>query len=332
MNADTRWNEMLDEFRALGGVADNIRLDHGPFGRGLFPIDPKKPVQISIPAYVLVGIDDVTFENDVFRVPEACCPSPRVRAFLEQYERYFSWGPGRAETEQFLHMMNGLPESVKQFLTTQMSLSQFFQPVTPAAVQKWFFRSRVVKSGNRNVIMPIIELANHGGTVRYGSVSGVSLNGTFEGEVLVRYAEPSDPFDMFGNWMFVPNEPSAFSLPLVGTFAGRQFDIRRQFENVTMPFVPKVSMEGGRIVASYLLLGHKRFPRVPKGAFRKAMESAQIPDVDETFDFILMINRQKFLDLLSVLEGVEQPGAAVLRRLAINQLTALSHQFGVRNL
>ena len=54
MSADDLWNDMLNEFRALGGVAENIRIGHGPFGRGLFPIDPKKPVSISIPESLLV--------------------------------------------------------------------------------------------------------------------------------------------------------------------------------------------------------------------------------------------------------------------------------------
>ena len=48
MNSDGAWNEMLDEFRALGGVAENIRLGHGVFGRGLFPIDPAKPIRIVV--------------------------------------------------------------------------------------------------------------------------------------------------------------------------------------------------------------------------------------------------------------------------------------------
>lgn len=331
-NDDDLWNEMLDEFRALGGVANNIRLGEGPFGRGLFPIEPAQPVEIFIPSYMLIWIEDVRFENDAFRLAESASRSPRIRAFLERYEREFSWGPGRADTEQFLHAMHALPERLKQFLTSQLALGDFFQPITPEVVQNWFFRARLLRSHNRDVIIPIVELANHGGSVRYDSLTGVGLKGTFEGEVLVRYSEPADCYDMFANWTFAPREEIAFSLPLGVEFGGQKFSIGREYGNTQMPYLPKVTMDGGRIVASHLLLGHKRFPRVPKGAFRKAMESTSLKDVDEAFDYILMLNRQRFLDLLAALDGVELPAAAALRRLAVNQLMALSQQYGARDL
>jgi hypothetical protein len=153
----------------------------------------------------------------------------------------------------------------------------------------------------------------------------------FEGEVLVRYTVPCDPYDMFLNWMFAPREPIAFSIPLEGTHGGRDFQIKREFDDESPPFVPKVSVEENRIVLSYMLLGHGQLPRVPKGAFRKALGFLKLDDVDETFDFLQMVNRQHFLDLLRVLEGVELPGAGVLRTLAINQLAALSNHYGVRS-
>ena len=64
----TTWDELLDEFRALGGTADNIRLGHGEFGRGLFPVDPAKPVVIDIPDNLLVATADMVLVNGVPRV------------------------------------------------------------------------------------------------------------------------------------------------------------------------------------------------------------------------------------------------------------------------
>ena len=319
---------MLAEFRALGGVADNVRLGHGLFGRGLFPIDPTRPVRLSIPSELLVSIQDVTFEDDAFRVSARSLLGARQRTFIEQYEQNFSWGPGRAETEQLLHMMNDLPEDLKAFLIRELGLGRFFQPISPAVTRDWFFASRIIRADGRRVVMPIIELANHGGTVRYNTTGGVSLAGTFEKEVLVCYATPTDPFDLFSNWMFAPNEPVAFSLTLQGGFAGRQFEIRREFDDQPMPLLPKVSVEGDRITSDYLLLGHRQFPHMPKGLFRKAMRASQLPDVDAAYDFIQMVNRNKFLELLAMSNEVDKPAAAMLRRLACNQLRALSYHFG----
>ena len=64
----TTWNELLEEFRALGGTAENIRLGRGEFGRGLFPIEPGKPVAIHIPNNLLVPVGDWVFEGGAPRV------------------------------------------------------------------------------------------------------------------------------------------------------------------------------------------------------------------------------------------------------------------------
>jgi hypothetical protein len=266
----------------------------------------------------------------VFRVSDRSSLEARARAFLEQYEREFSWGTGREEAERFLYWMNELPENLKEYLTSQMGAGRFFHPVTSRSIQDWFFKSRIIRSGNRRVVMPIIELANHGGTAQYDTLGGVALRGMFENEVLVRYADPTDPYDMFVNWMFVPNEMMAFSLGMQGAFAGKQFEIGREFDDEQMPFLPKVTVDGDRVVASYLLLGHKQFPQVPKGAFRKAMGFVRLPDTDEAYDFMQMVNRKKFLTLLVALEGLHLPAATILRRLAHAQLMALSEHYGTR--
>jgi hypothetical protein len=330
MNTDNAWNEMLEESRALGGVAENIRLGHGEFGRGLFPIDPSQPIRISIPDNLLVSYSHVVIENGVFRISAASPIGARERAFIEQYERDFSWGAGRMDVERFLAAMNELPEHLRELLTTKFGLGTFFNPVSPQSVQNWYFQSRVITRGNRVVVMPIIEMANHGGEVSYDTTSDVSLRGLFDGEVLVRYTNPTDPYEMFVHWMFAPNEPMAFSMGLEVTRFGRQFVIGRDFAKASQPFVPKVTIEGDRIVAQYLLLGVQNFPRIPKGAFRRAMAHARLQDPDEVYDFIQFANRQNFLHLIGALEGIDSPAMPVLKALAWNQSRALSHHFGCR--
>lgn len=330
MGAEDLWNDMLNEFRALGGVAENVRLGHGPFGRGLFAIDPKKPVSISIPENLLVSLKDIYFENDVFRIHPRSPVSARGQAFLVQYEQDFAWGVARQEVERFLSAMSELPEQVQEFATRRLGLGRFFVPIAPGLAHKWFFGTRGIRSGNGNVVMPIVEIANHGGSADYISGAGISLSGRFEDEVLVRYTTPSDPYGILMGWMFAPKEPTAFSIEISGAYGGRDFQIKREFEDKRVPFVPEVSVEEGRVVISYLLLGHRQFPRVPKGAFRKALGFLKLDDLDEIYDVIQFTNRNGFLELLELLQGLDSPAASVLRTLAINQLAALSEHYGVR--
>ena len=322
---------MLDEFRALGGVANNVGLGYGPFGRGLFPIDPSKPVTIRIPDNLLVQIEHVVFENLVFRVSPASGLDARARGFIERYEQDFSWGTTCIETERFLAMMNALPEALREMLTTQLGLGNFFEPPSPQLTASMFFASRAITaSGGRRVIMPIIELANHGPGTRYDTRWGVSLHGQFDGEVLVRYTVPADPYDLFTYWMFAPQEPMAFSVKMKLTVGGKEIWIDREFNEEQAPWVPKVSVEGNRISLSYLLLGHRQFPRLPRGSFQRAMSDAGVEKPGEIFEIIQHVNRERFLDLLDALEPLDVPEVQPLRTLVRNQLRALSCYYGLR--
>ncbi|MFL6689363.1 MAG: hypothetical protein ACJ8IR_04125 [Alphaproteobacteria bacterium] len=321
---------MLDEFRALGGVADNVRLGYGPFGRGIFSIDATRPVSIRIPEDLLLPVEHGLIKNDAFTVSPDSPLSARGRAFLEGYEREYSWGPGRLEVEGFLSAMRELPEQVRELLARKLGCARFFNPITPQAVEKWFFGTRAINFRDRRVIMPIVEMANHGGSVDYDTSSGVALEGVFEGEVLVKYGRSIDPYYMFLNWMFPSQEPMAFSIKMNMTVGGREIWIDRDFEGESPPWVPKVSVHENRISLAYLLLGHRQFPRIPRGAFRRGMSNAGLESVDEAFEAIEHVNRERFLDLLDSLETLDLPAIQPLRTLARNQLRALSCYYGLR--
>lgn len=333
MTSESQWKEMLDEFRALGGTAENVRLGYGAFGRGLFPIDPAKPVDIRIPESLLVPLDQVICDNGAFRIGNAAKVNARSRVFLENYQQDFAWGTqARADIERIVGSFQTLPEKLRDLLAKKF-FGDFLQPVSPESVQKIFLTTRAISSGGRAVVMPVIELANHGGSARYDSTWGVSLQGRFEGEVLVRYAIPADSYHIFSYWLFPSQESFAFSMPITYNLGGRELRIGRDFEeDEPPPWVPKTTVAGNTISLSYMLLGHRQNPRVPRGAFCKALANAGVEPQNEAFEAIQHTNRQLFLDLIGELEGVDSPIVLPLRTMARYQLNALSSYFGIRQL
>ncbi len=98
--AGQAWDDMLTVFRALGGTADNICLRNRERGRGIFPIDPGRPIAIQIPENLLIKLADVRFVDGKFRVRPESKATPGEIAFFENYENHFSWGGGgRSEVE-----------------------------------------------------------------------------------------------------------------------------------------------------------------------------------------------------------------------------------------
>lgn len=325
------WDEMLDEFRALGGMAQNIRLGEGALGRGIFPMDPSQPVAIHIPGNLLLETADATFENGAFRVRPEARIGARERAFLESYEERFSWGGGgREDIAQVFEQAHALPAELRERLRAELRCGDWFGAFTPRTVEECFLSSRCIAWQGRMVVMPIVELANHGARADYDTANGVSLRGSFAGEVLVRYSE-IDAYGLFLNWGFAHPQPQALSIALGGDVGGVRLRVLRdlsEFRSSARP--PKLANVGGTATLDFLTLGDREHPRRCKTVFYKLMRDAGFAGFEDAFDTVQHVNRMHFLKLLAAVEGFEVPIVHTLRRMARHQLDALSFAFGAR--
>lgn len=324
------WDEMLDEFRALGGIADNIRLGEGRFGRGLFPADPSKPIRVHIPESLLVDANLCSLEDNAVRVGPRAQIGAREKAFLENYERDFSWGVSGGDTKALLQMIHDAPEEIRAFLDTPLNLDWWLANPTPTAIAERYLGSRTLRYNETSVIIPVVELANHGVGTQYRIEHGIGLSGHFSSEVLVRY-DIGDPLYVFKSWGFAGNEDFALSLHL----GLNQYGIVIHREDITQkaadnPFAPETSFEDGKLALSYLLLGHKKFPGLARSIFNDVMRKAGRSDAAEVFEFIQHINRQQFLKLIELSEGAEPRLGRLLRDVARYQLQAMSSSIGAR--
>lgn len=330
---DAEWNELLDEFRALGGVADNIRLGQGAFGRGLFPIDPTRRVRLHTPENLLIDVADVGFENGALRVAPGAKVGARERSFFENYHAHISWGGGgREEIEKIFEQASALPEPIRRDLGAKYHCGSWFEDPPSGLIERQFIDSREFYYNGRDVMMPVIELANHGDASAYGCESGISIESSVKGELTVRYAE-TDAYGFFRSWGFVCDSAIAFSVEVDGSIEGARLFIERQTsgaKNGPRPWVPSLTVNGGVAKLNFLMLGNGNFPRLCRGIFRRVLREAGFEDVDEAFDKIRRTNLRHFLAMLGDLEAVDGPMALSLRRMARYQLQALSNCFGAR--
>jgi len=191
------WDDLVDDFRALGGVLENVRLGHGALGRGLFPIEPSLPFRVRLPPNLLVDASDVLFENNVFKIAQEANVGIRERQFLEDYYAHISWGGGgRSEIERVFEQAAELPAELRQKLLTHYRCGTWFAEPSPELTQTQFIYSRELGGvHDRTVMMPIIELANCGPVCSYDDTDGLSLRGTTPGEITVhssRFRKPGE--------------------------------------------------------------------------------------------------------------------------------------------
>jgi hypothetical protein len=333
---DWPWNEMLDALRALGGAAHNIVLGSGLFGRGLFPVDPGKPVLLQVPGGLLIPVDDFVFKGGKLRIKESADVPNAERAFLERYESTYSWGAsGRSDCIAHIAALDALPPEIRQLLIADFQFGDLLQGDFSERVRNFFVRSRAIRWRDGLAIAPLIELANHDATgLRYERGTHLRLDGHVRDEVLVRYG-PHDALSIFSTFGFVSREPAAFSLSIRVGFRELAVSIGRdtgEGTNRGRDRIPIVATGDGEVELSYLMIGHYNLPRLSRGTFCTLLREAGMNNPDEAFDEILRFNAIKFINLLRALEPYDGATISDLRTMARYQLEAMTYCIGSREL
>ncbi|HEY2446908.1 MAG TPA: hypothetical protein VGI20_14325 [Rhizomicrobium sp.] len=329
------WDEMIEAFRALGGTADNIVQRQGALGRGIFPADGGKPIRLLVPKNLLIPVDDIEFVDHRLKIRDSTIVGEPERNFCEKYENIFSWGgEGRADSVAFITALDGLPAEVRSELSAAFSKFESGAGDSNYRAQRWFLHSRMIHREGKFYVMPIMELVNHDPSARtYDLKEGVAIEGTFSGEVFVRYSL-QDPFGMFRTFGFASPEPMAFSMPMTEGDHPRlviNTDYNFNFKRGSF-YVPEFKLDGDALTLSCMMIGNSRFPRFSRGAFNAVMREAGQPNSNEMFDLILHRNRSRHHRLLAALEPYDGELIRTLRKAVRLQLEAMSHCIGAREL
>jgi hypothetical protein len=347
--ASWSWDEMIAEFRRLGGVVENLRP--GPAGNGgggpegdgvggkaagpgLFPIDPAKEIRLYVPPKLLVPADEVRLENGRLTLAAETSVEPAVRDFFERFQAHFGFGAGPgARCRHFFDALAALPDAVKTHIKPALPPDLAgFAPADESRLLRRFLRGRAVEFGGKPALAVVAELFNHGADQPFFDMSqGLRHTGKFDGEVLTRYSG-GDAWDAFLALGIASLQVPAFALQMeIRTRNGKQIRVGRRFEASEMldgVLVPRVEQQPEGFTLAHLLLGHRMVPGLPRAAFRRAMRDRDIGDADETFELFGHLNRMWFLELLRLLEGCNGALERTLREAALCQLIALSHAIG----
>ncbi|HTX59313.1 MAG TPA: hypothetical protein VMH02_06495 [Verrucomicrobiae bacterium] len=335
------WEELLAEFRALGGTAENVRLADGPFGRGVFVVDPAKPATLHAPKTLLVPAAAVELCDGQMRVRPDAPVGARERDFFERYERHFGWGAGAYdELRRAQEEWRALPRPVVEFLTSMGGLEdpdrRFAEP-TPRECFERFIGTRMIRLEDAPQMMPLVDLVNHFGRANgYAVDGGVGVTGVFAGEMLVRYNR-CDAWADAMTYGFAARSLFAYSIGIsVDVFGERRLTIRRDVGQTDVRdgvAVPRIAAEGDSLLLPFMLLANSLAMDLPRGIFRKVTERHLSPsNADEAFEMILHFNRTKFLDLLQLLRKHEGRLVRVLEQAAIDHLYTLCDCIGTRTL
>jgi hypothetical protein len=341
--ATIRFEDLLDDFRALGGIAENVRREIGSYGPGMFPIDRAREAVLWAPETLLIPAEDLEVRGGSLVLRAASAVGSQERQFFESLHMHAGWSTCTFDELWALQQQwRGLPDDVVAFVKGMGAIVdadfRFAEPSIGICLYQ-FVRSRDVSYRGNARIMPVIDIVNHSsGAPPYVMADGpgVGVRGTFPGEILVRY-NVADAWATALAYSFADASPYAYSLSLmVDLFGTQRLSILR---NIGVGEIhgglhyPVKRIDGNTIELSHLMLGNARQPDLPRALFRKLMrDHIAERQADDVFESLARFNHSKFIEGLRILRKHDAPLVAVLEEAAIEQLDALSACVGARAL
>lgn len=315
--------DLLQWFRDLGGVADNVQLRQGPHGWGLFVVDPDQPVRVFTPTHLLIAPQDLCLSRDgQVRVRPQATLAPEFRSalvsFHEDYQREVGWGVGGWERSLHHHQQRqALPATLQPYLALLGGQPDTGRPPTPEQAFQAHCVSRQIGVEGRSRLMPVLELINHAPDgAAYVVDQGIGLSGRFTNEVFACYRRQMDAFHFFFNYHFVSPARVVLSgvvsidLPGLGVLHIARDDGRVDHHQ-GVP-VPQVMGRQGAIHLSFVELAHLDAPARPREVFVRLMTEQGLPAArgHELFDGLVAHHRQVLQAFVRACEAAVKSGGS----------------------
>lgn len=325
------WETTLDKFRQFGGIAENVRLGHGKYGRGLFPIDKSKPVKLQVPEHLLVPAEWLKIDDSgCIKLTDASDWSAEKKDFYLNYLAEYSLTSELIDElldEQ--KQLYELPDHIKTMLINYGIEKDFFCEPNYQAVLKKFIRSRRIIVNDGLYLMPLVELVNHSIVSKHGFtlLPYVGIAGQFKDEVLVNYGAQADAMNFYFVYGFSEIKSYAFSGTLSLDLGPAVLNIARLTHiNQVMGEVkaPQFQFNGQAIDLSFLLLANSKHKTTPKIVFNQLMKQVGMPKeiANEVFDGLVMQNIKFLKTLLIELTPLNGKVADALKLMVKHQLVS----------
>ena len=331
-----RWEQLVEQFVSFGGTADNVMQREGDFGLGLFPIDPAKPAELHVPDRLLVATDNLELRDGSIALKDASNYPPGFEEWYQRFQADYSWGAeAQASIQSFEEGLKSLPERAQKLLRN-LGIANIDSRYSEANKEKdifdRFIATRRINRNDQTWLMPMIELVNHSPRKPSWGMNehGITVKGTFDGEILVRYSV-ADPLRRLFQYGFNCHEPHGFSARAQIKHRDKTIIIKGNI-NYKPLSLPTLQINETEIIIDAVMLGSMDQPRAPRSILRKALSKTDGLDADELFDQIVQRNRLALIQLLRETDSAEGTTAQLVRTACRDQLIAIGFHIGSREL
>ncbi len=226
------FQDLLERFTALGGVAENICQREGEHGRGIFPVDSSRRAKIITPRNLLIDRGKVCISRDQIYVKDSSQFSSKEKNFIELNYNYAWENGGNICATKFLKYVSMMPKSVKhQLLVCGFIGNDLLNNVPDEnGVFKRFIDERVVSFEGNSVLASVWDLVNHSS---FSPPLRITPHGVEtppiepgSGEILHKYSGKNSPIGMWSKYGFACDCIVVYSIPLNVNLGNQPLTIR----------------------------------------------------------------------------------------------------------
>ncbi len=310
-NKIEKWDQMIELFESLGGVAENIYQKGTDTTRGIYSIDQNKKSKIFTPINLLIPINDIHLCNSNLYLKEESKYPKKVKNFFNLYQKNFSWGNGgNTFVEKFELGLKNFPSSVKDYLkmTGLIDIDKRHSGLSwELIVLKYFFYSRMVKYKGKNVIAPVWELVNHKvNSLPYRTLkSGLStpeIKATSD-EITHKYS-PSSPIERLFSHGFACRETKVFSLPL-NIKINKNTNLICKGKAIYNDDIKINNNIKKDLIIEGLPIADNNIKQLPEAYWNEVMKRCNINNIDHScFEKIIESNKKTRQNIINKLENI----------------------------
>ena len=321
--------EVIRDYQTLGGIAQNIKVERGRYGYGIFPKVANTSIKIVTPAKLLISTSHLVLDrNHQIRIREGSGLDQKVIEFFERYQQFLGWGKeSLSELSEYHLALTQLPKKIREYMLILGWSSADFAKKGPVDFLEEYCISRQIKIGDDSKIMPMLDLINHSSSGRaYTTHNGVSIEGVFKGEVLACYHNRSDAFHFYKNYRIISPSDIVLSCDTkINLPGGGALKISRADSVVTKNgknFLPVTKRKGEELQFAFVQLSQRKGDVAAKKVFVSQLEKLNVSGsiAVRVFDGLVSHNRRILTDLLNECASCNNKIAKQLESITSSQL------------
>jgi len=223
-------DNIFDLLKIHGGLADNVKIKRGKYGRGIFTLNSSKKSELFLPKELLVDSSKITLDDNYnLNIEYTYSDNKLAKNFLKVYFENYGFNINiKNDIDIFYKKISNLSTELKNYLNFFFNKYFFENKFSKKDYIDLYLNSRQIEIRNKKYFMPLIELINHStqGT-DYLFSEGLYVKGFFQDEIFTNYNIDYDSFEFFKNYQFFSKQKKALSCKLEVKFKNKKIMIER---------------------------------------------------------------------------------------------------------